>query len=209
MRYWWELSLPRKFFNRPPVLSTCWLITAKSLKKLGGFASNSHAIIPEGHFARELIKTNDYSFIRANDTLDVQTHKSYTEQRATALRMRYPQLRRRPENVLVLVILELTLLLGPFVSAIYGYFANDTLVMTLGLVASAVLILNHVIIVQLTSPANTVLALINFPIEVLTELVIALMSMVMYEFGKVDWKDRNICIPVMHVYPKLPRLPKL
>lgn len=205
MRYWWELSLPRKFFNRPPVLSTCWLITAKSLKKLGGFAANSHAIIPEGYFARELIKTNNYSFIRANDTLAIQTHKSYKDQRATALRMRYPQLRRRPENVMMLVVLELLFLLGPFVSALYGYFTGNELVMAFGLVASGILTLNHLMVVQLTSPANTVLALINFPFEVLTEVVLALMSMIKYEFGKVEWKDRNICIPVMHVVPKLPK----
>ncbi len=206
MRYWWELSLPRKFFNRPPVLSTCWLITAKSLKKMGGFASNSHAIIPEGHFARTLIKTNDYSFIRANDTLDVQTRKSYKDQRATALRMRYPQLRRRPENVMTLIVLELIFLLGPFVSAVYGFLVGDLLVAGLGIVASGVLMLTHILIVQLTSPANTIMALISLPVEVLTEVVIALMSMIKYEFGKVDWKDRNICIPVMHVYPKLPRV---
>src|SRR5690606_4941791 len=48
MRYWWELVPPRKLVNRPPVLSTCWLVARKQLAKAGGFAAVSHSIIPEG-----------------------------------------------------------------------------------------------------------------------------------------------------------------
>lgn len=208
MRYWWELSLPRKLFNRPPVLSTCWLIKRKTLHKLGNFKAVSHSIIPEGFFARELVKTNDYSFIRANDTLDIQTRKSYKDQRATVLRTRYPQLRRRPENVIVLVIAELTLLLGPFIGLVYGLTTDNIVGSVLSGVASLLLITNHILIVQLTSPANVIIAAFNLPIEILTEVVITLVSMVRYEFGTVEWKDRNVCIPVMHVIPRLPDLPK-
>jgi glycosyltransferase involved in cell wall biosynthesis len=208
MRYWWELSLPRRLFNRPAVLSTCWLIRRKTLNNLGGFGAVSHSIIPEGYFARELVKTNDYSFIRANDTLDVQTHKAYVDQRATAIRTRYPQLRRRPENVLLVVTADLLFLLGPFVGVAYGLFQNDVAVLNTSIIASAILVLNHLIVVQLTSPSNVVTALINFPIEVLTEVIITIMSMLRYEFGAVEWKDRNVCIPVMHVVPHLPPLPR-
>jgi chlorobactene glucosyltransferase len=206
MRYWWELSLPRVLFNRPAVLSTCWLIRRSALKKMGEFSAVSHSIIPEGFFARELIKTNGYSFIRANDTLDIQTRKSYNEQRSTGIRTRYPQLRRRPENVLLLTLANLIFLLGPFAGLIYGLIQNDMPTFWLSLVGSLLLIINHVTIVQLTSPPNVVIALINFPVEVLTEVVIALVSMVRYEFGDVEWKDRNVCIPVMHVVPHLPAL---
>jgi chlorobactene glucosyltransferase len=205
MRYWWELALPRKIFNRPPVLGTCWLIRSKSIEKLGGFKANSHSILPEAYFARELIKSSDYSFIRANDVLDIQTFKSFSEQRATALRTRYPQLRRRPENVLLLVALELLFLAGPFIGLTYGFITNNESLLWLSALSSGLLVVTHVLIVQITSPANTVIALINFPVEVLTEVVIALMSMTRYEFGTVEWKDRNVCIPVMHVIPHLPK----
>ncbi len=208
MRYWWELALPRKLVNRPAVLSTCWLIRRKTLHKLGDFKAVSHSIIPEGFFARELVKTNDYSFIRANDTLDIQTRKSYKEQRATAIRTRYPQLRRRPENVFVVTVLELLFLFGPFVGLVFGLLTDDMAVVVASLTASLLLVINHIIIVQLTSPANVIIAVFNLPIEVLTEVVIALVSMVRYEFGTVEWKDRNVCIPVMHVIPRLPDLPK-
>lgn len=205
MRYWWELSLPRRLVNRPPILSTTWVIRRKMLKKLGGFGAVSHSILPEGVFARELIKTDNYSFIRANDTLDIQTHKSFAEQRATVIRTRYPQLRRRPENVILLVIVELLFLLGPFVGLIYGLFTSDLVLVIMSSVSAITLIINHVMIVQLTSPPNVAVALFNFPIEVITEILVSIISMTKYEFGTVEWKDRNVCIPVMHVVPRLPK----
>ncbi|HYH74638.1 MAG TPA: glycosyltransferase family 2 protein, partial [Candidatus Saccharimonadales bacterium] len=69
MRYWWELVPPRRLFNRPPVLSSCWAIKTDALKKVGGFAAVARTIVPEAFFARELTKTDAYSFVRAsNDT---------------------------------------------------------------------------------------------------------------------------------------------
>lgn len=206
MRYWWELSLPRKLVNRPPVLSTCWLIDKKRLTKLGGFGAVSHSIIPEAVFARKLVATNEYSFIRADDTLDMQTRKNYAEQRATALRTRYPQLRRRPEYVLLLIMAELTMLLGPYIGVVYGLVIGHAPTALISLLAVALLTINHVMIIQNTSPANVAVALINLPIEVVTTVIVSLVSMVRYEFGRIEWKDRNICIPVMHVVPRLPKL---
>lgn len=208
MRYWWELSLPRKLVSRPPVLSTCWLITRQALVKHGSFAAVSRSIIPEAYFARQLVASNDYSFIRANDTLDIQTHKLLSEQRATAVRTRYPQLRRRPENVLIYILSQLVFLLGPFIGLVYWGLSGRWMFIAVSTAACIALIINHVMIMQVTSPANVAVALFNFPVEVVTDMVVTLVSMSRYEFGIVEWKDRNVCIPVMHVVPKLPILPK-
>lgn len=205
MRYWWELALPRRYFNRPAVLSTCWIIRRKKLKSLGGFEAVRHAIIPEGYFARELVRADGYSFLRADDVLDVQTRKTLADQRETAIRMRYPQIRRRPEMALFMTVAQLLLMLGPFVvvaSTIWSDFGTPQL---LAAIACVLLVLTHVSIVQVSNPANVLVAVLNLPLAVLTELVLSYMSMFKYEFSKVDWKGRNICIPVMHVVPHLPK----
>ena len=97
MRYWWELVPPRRAFSRPPVLSSCWIIERDSLNKYGGFASVARMIVPEAHFARQLTSTDGYSFLRS-DGLGIESNKSVSEQRNTAIRMRYPQVHRRPEQ---------------------------------------------------------------------------------------------------------------
>lgn len=207
MRYWWELALPRRLFNRPPVLSTCWLIKRTKLKKLGGFASVSHAIIPEGFFARELVKTDEYSFIRTSGELDVRTVKSLAEQRKTALRMRYPQIRRRPEWAVLLTFADLAFLLLPFMLVVGSVWFWPHIPLLLPLLTCVLLVATHERIILATNPRNRWVALWNFPFAVLTEIFIGVASMVTYEFFTVTWKDRNICIPVMHVIPHLPMLP--
>lgn len=209
MRYWWEFVLPRRLFNRPPVLSTCWLITADALKAHGTFAAVSRAIIPEIYFAKKLVDDKDgYSFVRSDDVLDIQTVKSMQEQRETAIRVRYPQIRRRPENALLLLFVETVFLLGPFVALIAGLAGLVTFPIWISLTASMVLIATHVLIVSVSNPSNVPIALFNFPIVVVTEIVLGLTSMLKYEFSVVDWKGRNVCIPVMHVIPRLPSVPK-
>lgn len=206
MRYWWELALPRRYFNRPAVLSTCWMIKRKTLKKLGGMGAVQHAIIPEGYFARELVKTDAYSFLRADNNLDVQTQKSLAAQRETTVRMRYPQARRRPEWVMFISLAEVMFLLGPFAVLASGFWAGFAAIQLFALLACVLLVLSHILIVQLANPPNTLVAAFNFPLVVMTELALGYISMFKYEFSEVQWKGRNICLPVMHVYPHLPHL---
>ncbi len=204
MRYWWELALPRRLFNKPPVLSTCWLIKRRTLKKLGGFAAVSRTIIPEGFFARELVKSDSYAFVRADEVLEVKTVKSVSAQLHTAVRTRYPQLRKRPENVLLLSFAEVALLLAPFILAVLSFWVGTDTVTWLALLSSVMLIITHYLIMSASNPANSVIALVNFPLVVLTEIMILHISMYRYEFSVVEWKGRNICIPVMRIIPKLP-----
>ncbi len=206
LRYWWELVLPRTLLNKPAVLSTCWLIKKKKLKKLGGFAAISRSIIPERFFARELIKTNDYSFIRANDILDVQTAKSFADQRDTAIRVKYPQLSKRPELVIFTVISQLVLLIGPFGGIFIGLISDNSIILIASAISSALLVLTHITIIHLTNPVNILAAVWNLPYAVAIDMWLTLYSMYKYEFGEVIWKERNICIPVMHVVPHLPKI---
>lgn len=204
MRYWWELALPRRFFNRPAVLSTCWLIKRKVLKKLGGFDAVTHTVVPEGYFARELVQNDQYAFIRADEQLDVRTVKSVAAQKLTAVRTWYPQLRKRPENVLIITVLEIALLLGPFLIAGISWWVGYKASFAIATLASLLLICTHYLILSASNPANSMIALINFPFVVLTELVMISTSMYKYEFSTVEWKGRNICLPVMQVTRKLP-----
>lgn len=202
MRYWWELIPPRKLFKRPAVLSTCWLIDRKKLKKAGGFAGVSHAIIPEGYFARHFIKSDGYSFIRADEELDVRTVKPLADQWATAVRTNYPQIRRRPEIAFLLTLFTLGILIMPFIFLPLALLTMNIQVAVITLATCVTLTLIHVLILQHSDPGNVPLGFISLPLSALTEAIIGYTSMLKYEFGSVDWKDRNVCIPVMHVVPK-------
>lgn len=204
-RYWWELSLPRRMFNRPPVLSTCWMIGRLDLKKNGEFKAVNHSILPERYFARELIKSDGYSFIRSAGELKIETVKPFHEQYATAIRTRYPQMRRRPEWVLLSALGSFIFLFLPFLFLLAGLTGNIPYFVAV-IFTCASLVTAHVAIVSATNPASNLLACVTFPVVALMDIVIGFISMIQYEFFQVNWKDRNICIPVMHVIPRLPEL---
>lgn len=207
IRYWWEIALPRRLFNRPAVLSSCWAIYREDIHALGSFKSTSRSVIPEQYFARELVKHDDYSFLRTSAELDVSTAKAITDQRNTALRLRYPQLHKRPEFVYVLLMVYGVGLLDVVFGWPLLYLAGDSWGVTAA--AAVLLVLTHIQILRISDPANVLFAAVTLPVAIMTDFVLVVNSMLKYEFFSVFWKQRNICLPVMHVYASLPRLEEL
>lgn len=196
-RYFWELSLPRFTAKRPPVLSTLWLANRKQVLKAGGFGAAKRMIVPEAFFARYFATKRTYKFMSSTDNLRIETAKQTNEQFKTALRTRYPQLHRRPELVLLLLLAEGSLLLYPF--GILGYqLSTQASLDWQNIVSVCLLTVVNVLIVSATNPANSVFALFSFPFAVLTDVVLLAASMWRYELGDITWKERNICLPVMH-----------
>jgi hypothetical protein len=205
MRYWWELVPPRRSFSRPPVISSSWIITRAALKRTGGFAAVSRSVMPEAHFAKSLIASDGYSFLRSTDGLDILSNKPVVEQRDTAIRMRYPQMHRRPEQVALLTLLELMFLLAPFALTLVGFWVDiGSLAHILAAMASVLLTIVYELSALSTRVNSWWFGLIGQPLAALTDIFLLHYSMSKYEFSIVDWKGRNVCIPVMHVVPKLP-----
>lgn len=200
MRYWWELGWPRRAFNRPPVLSTLWLIRAEALRQAGGFKAAARMIVPEAYFARQAVKTDAYIFLRSTPAMPVYSTKSIAEQYSTAIRVRYPQLHHRLALVSFVALFELLFLLGPFL------FLPATLIWGLGVVpallsATAVLLLtyNYYVIAIRTHLNNFWLGLISSPVAFLLDIFMVHDSMFKYEFGTVTWHDRSISEPMLEV----------
>ncbi|HSX34031.1 MAG TPA: hypothetical protein VLF62_00100, partial [Candidatus Saccharimonadales bacterium] len=207
LRYWWELVPPRRLFRRPPVLSTCWIISRKVLEGAGGFQAVARSITPEAYFARKAAARDAYSFIRASQASGIASVKSPLEQRTTAIRMRYPQLHRRPENVLAVSLAQLTFLVLPFVLTIWGLFMGiGWPAWIMSVLTSLLLIGTYEKMLLTTRTGHWALGLLDALIGMSFDIGLQHYSMWQYEFSEVDWKGRNICIPAMHVIPHLPKI---
>jgi len=202
MRYCWELVLPRRALNRPPVLSTCWLIERQALERAGGFASVSRAVVPEAYFARQLITTDGYSFLRGDSLLGIESCKHEADQLETAVRMRYPQLHHRPENVALTIGLELFVGVLPFVLAIGGFWLSVGVVPIIIAWLTVVLLIAAYEQVILATRVQPWWKGWHAPIGLLVDIALVHASMWQYEFSTVEWKGRNVCIPVMHTTPR-------
>lgn len=205
MRYWWELGFPRRTFHRPPVLSTLWLIRADALRQGGGFAAVAQAITPEAYFAKTLIKSDAYAFLRSTPNLPVYSTKGLAEQYSTAIRVRYPQLHRRIEMVALTTLFELFFLLGPFIflpAAVLVHFG--ALPIVLWLFAAASISLMYYLIAIRTHLNNLALGILTAPVAFILDIFMLHNSMFKYEFSDITWHDRSISRPMLQVIPRLP-----
>lgn len=207
VRYAWEIALPRRLVNRPPVLSTSWIVSRQFVKKCGTFEAIKNSISPESFFAKQAMHENDsYSFVIGSQTLGLSSSKNVEEQKATAVRTRYPQLHRRVELVALETIFEAFCFVLPFIFFLY-YLLSFNISLSIGffivcLIDCAV----YFYVTYITYREKFILSILLLPIAVLYDLSILNLSMWLYEFKEVLWKERNVCIPIMQTYGKLPKL---
>lgn len=199
LRYGWELALPRRRFKRPPVLSTCWLIRAKLLNSSGGFKAIANSTSVESYFARAAVRTdNSYSFLRSSGVLGLTSHKSITEQRATAIRTRYPQTHRRPEIVAAVSLSEAFVLIAPFGLLISAIVEKSWFGLALSVLNVALVTFFYVVMLGVTYGVFLVRSLWSLLLASFYDIGLLNHSMWRYEFGEVIWKDRNVCIPLTY-----------
>jgi glycosyltransferase involved in cell wall biosynthesis len=200
MRYAWELALPRKLFRRPPVLSSCWIIKREVIENAGGFGAVSRSIVPESYFAHASAVHDGYSFMQSDADMGITSNKSVNEQRATTVRIRYPQLHRRMELALIVTIFEIGSVMMPLaviVAALLGHISLQlTIVSSLTTIA---LVIGYSAVVRLTYRRWLFRSIFLLPIAVVIDVILLNYSMIRYEFFTVFWKGRNICVPVMYV----------
>lgn len=196
MRYAWEISLPRRLFNRPPVLSTCWIITRTALQNAGSFKAASRSITPESYFARSAAHNDGYSFLRSNLLV---SNKPAADQVTTALRTRYPQLRRRPELVWLLTVLEFIGVVLTLPVAVIGIAHGLWPVAVLSGLAFIIQYVVFLLVTGIMYGQPLWWGIIMAPLAAAYDLVILNTAMYRYEFGAIQWKERNICLPVMRL----------
>lgn len=207
MRYMWELALPRRKLRRPPVLSSCWLISKRTLMKKGGFEAAARMVVPESYFARQLQATDGYSFLAGGETFDIISRKNMDQQRETAIRVSYPQTHRRPEVVAAITFGYIAWVCLPVCLIFVG---TDTRLWSVSLVLSVSMAVVSVFlyagVLRLAYGRIHPGVAVSFPFAALVYVALLNYSMYGYEFSEVFWKGRNICMPVMHVIPRLPQI---
>lgn len=205
-RYWRELAVPRFSSNAyPAALSTMWAADKKFLNELGGFKSMKKTIRPERVFARHARKVGAYRFILSKPLVNIESSKVYRAQWLTAVRNRYPELKNRPEHVLLISFATLFFLIGPVVLLSLSIPRQDV---TIGVLAVSSLVLHgysQYLIIKSVSGSYAFMSALFYPLTGFVDLAATNYSMWAYEFSEVIWKGRNICVPVLNSNLKLPK----
>ncbi len=197
VRYAWEIALPRNLANRPPVLSTCWLIRKTALKKVGGFKAVTHKITPESYFAKQINKMDKYKFIVSSHKIGLSCAKAAPDQYDTAIRTRYPQMHKRPEVVCLLSLSELYIFVSPIFFLVFSLLEKQITLLYLSMLCVVVNLILYMLLIFITYRKDILAAVLLQPLAALLDIFILNYSMWRYEFKQVIWKGRNICYPVM------------
>lgn len=195
LRYYWQIALPVTA-RRVPVASQSWLIRRATLAKLGGFEAVQQKIVPEGYFARILFVHDQYRFIISDDEVGVTTAKKWSSQIETSIRFLYPTFKRQPLYVLGGVMLLAAIFVLPFVTLLL--MPQDAQLWVPAAAASGLIWLGYTLVVVRTHTFTWPVTVLLLPVAFVLELVLLIASMVVYEFGDVNWKGRNVCYPVIY-----------
>ncbi|MGD8373964.1 MAG: glycosyltransferase [Candidatus Woesebacteria bacterium] len=205
LRYYWQIVLPitRK---RVPVASQCWLIKTDALRRFGGIKAAKHKIVPEGTFARRLFASDSYRFLVSNQELGITTAKRWTSQNETAIRLLYPTFKRQPVFVMLACFCLAIFTILPFaVLIVYGVLGKFNLYWAMAAAVSVLLLFSYTLVLFRVMSHTWWLAVWFLPVVLVQEFALLVISMLMYEFGSVNWKGRNVCYPVlMATASKLP-----
>ncbi|MCL5112993.1 MAG: glycosyltransferase [Patescibacteria group bacterium] len=197
LRYSWELAFFRRFVNRPPVLSSCWATSRDLLLKFGGFEGLKKDIIPERTIANQALSLGDfYSFLIANEQLKISSVKQYNEQLNTAIRVKYPTLKRNLGYILIIITIQFTVFFLPILEIINGFMNGNNLISYTFIVVLLINWVSYFFILKITTRKNLYFHSISYLWAFGLDIYLWVLSSLKYEFGKVVWKDRNICIPV-------------
>lgn len=193
LRLLWQTTF-RNLLKRPPVSSTLWMIEKKTLEGLNGFTESPEKVNPEKLFATKLYSTDSYFYAFANADDGVTTRKRLSSLWDSAIRSYYPHMGRNPALVCYTILLILAALLAPTLGLIEALTTHQyTLSVILGVIGTLLWWVSHLMLVTRVSPSSWFLAIFNLPIMVVVEVYLNLTSMYKYEFGRVEWKGRNIC----------------
>ncbi len=193
LRLLWQTTF-RNLLRRPPVSSSLWMIEKKALEDIKTFTEISDVVNPEKNIATKLYATDSYFYAFANADDGVITRKRLSSLWDSAVRSYYPHMGRNPAVVCYTILLILAALVAPALGLIEAISTHQyTLSVVLGVIGTLFWWLSHLMLVTRVNPSGWFLAIFNLPIMIGVEVYLNLISMYKYEFGKVDWKGRNIC----------------
>jgi uncharacterized protein YceK len=105
---------------------------------------------------------------------------------------------------MLVTLFETTVLLVPFAYVLFGWLAGVDYIWALAMATVILLWISYGWTIKNTFYKNSLVSALALPAALILDTFLANYSMYRYEFSDIEWKERNVCIPVMHVTPSLP-----
>lgn len=192
LRYFWEIVFQRKL--SPATASNAWLIRRDVLlNRFDGFTSFKNAIQPELKIAADLAQSKEYKFLVGTKEFGVAFEKKWRSQLATGVRIVFPILSMQVALAFVAII-DMLIFLVPFVvlatSALWPETHTPLVLANLALcMASCAL---YGAYTKYVWNKGWVLGALIWPLLLIQEILIVVVSIIKYNRSTIQWKGRPI-----------------
>lgn len=196
LRYFWQTVLPLGV--NIPTATSLWAVRGESLASLGGFGAFKDKINLENMLAKQFFSDGKYRFLIASTIFKVWYAKKWQSQVDTAIRLWYPALNKSFLYSVFIIAAHLLLFVVPvlvlIVSLATGSFVLS--IISLGCLALS-LALFYSYLSRVQAGSQPFFGMLLLPIIAIQEVILIAASYYQYKRGRVDWKGRNICYPVL------------
>ena len=185
LRYFWHVLFHRA--RRPVAASSAWMARRKNLlSDFDDFAQLKADVEPEVTIAQHYLADHAYKFLTSHQLLGVSYEKKMSSQIETTIRLRYPQLHYSVFRAVAAALLKTTIALTPFVWLLGSSYSIPALAIYLG---GAACYLSYLLFVW---ERGAVVGMWLWPIVLLGDAWLTLVSMIRYKTNTVTWKGRSI-----------------
>lgn len=192
LRYFWEVIFHSR--SSPATASNMWLIKRTVLENtFHGFDSVKNIVQPESYFAANLAKTNEYRFLISTAEFGVAYEKKWRSQLLTSVRLLFPLLDSQISMVII-TILDIMILLIPLVALVTALIASSGVVYALGGVIAFVYAVLYGWYAHRVWKKGAWVGAILWPVILIQEMILIIVSAVQYKRRTVKWKGRNVLL---------------
>lgn len=187
LRYFWLLVLP---WVRRPVSSGLWMTErTKLMREFNGIANMPRSVTPEATLANQI--GGRYATLLSSDRLGVSFEKKLSSQYETSQRLLFPLFNGRWYGALggLLFMLFQVLPLGVLISSV---FVSWTILHTFSATVLLGMVGVYGIYLQKMWRQGWWYGMFAWPVLILQELGLFILSVVGYARGTIFWKDRSV-----------------
>lgn len=186
-RYFWQIIGHRS--SRPMVASSVWMARRKRIQQdFGDLSTLAGSVEPEAALAKYYFGKNVYKFLTSRRLLGISYDKKMSSQVETVVRVRYPELGFSSVLTLFTSLAKVLVALSPMAVFAGSYYA---------LLAVVVYVLGaciYRVYLQFTWNFGASIGMWLWPVILLLDAYLSLLSMFQYLTHSVTWKGRRITI---------------
>ncbi len=190
LRYFWEVIFHHRF--SPATATSAWFINRKVLQEqFNGFNDLKDVVQPESKLSSSLAKTNEYRFLIGTTEFGVAYEKKWRSQLVTSTRLLFP-LFKNDTSLAVVAVFDLAVFLVPTIIVISTFMTMGGWINIAGVAVAVVLSSIYGWYAHRVWNKGAILGAVLWPILILQEIILIIVSIIQYRRHAVEWKGRPV-----------------